>query len=46
MVLQVNTVRASEEPIPVYIKHWGTAVGRVVSAWEHNNTLQCVLELK
>ena len=46
MVRQVNTARASEEPIPVYIEHGGAAVGKVVSAWEHNNTLQCVLELK
>jgi hypothetical protein len=45
MVAQVNDARSRNEPIPVKIEHGGADVGRVVSAWNYNNTLQCVLEL-
>ena len=45
MVDQINESRTAGENIPVHIEHKGVQVGRVVSAWEHNNTLQCVLEL-
>jgi hypothetical protein len=45
MVEQVNSANRRGESIPVHIEHCGVGVGRVVSAWEHNNTLQCVLEL-
>ena len=45
MVQQINEARVAGENIPVHIEHKGVGVGRVVSAWEHNNTLQCVLEL-
>ena len=45
MVEQVNAANRKGEYIPVHIEHCGVGVGRVVSAWEHNNTLQCVLEL-
>jgi hypothetical protein len=44
MVSQINEARVSGERIPVHIEHKGVGVGHVVSAWEHNNTLQCVLE--
>lgn len=45
MVDQINESRTAGDNIPVHIEHKGVQVGRVVSAWEHNNTLQCVLEL-
>ena len=45
MVDQINESRATGTNIPVHIEHKGVQVGHVVSAWEHNNTLQCVLEL-
>lgn len=45
MVDQINETRAEGKAIPVHIEHKGIQVGNVVSAWEHNNTLQCVLEL-
>lgn len=45
MVDQINEARAAGERIPVHIEHKGVGVGHVVSAWEHNHTLQCVLEL-
>jgi hypothetical protein len=31
--------------LPVKIEHMGQAVGRVVSAWEHGNRLDCVFRL-
>ena len=45
MVRQVNEANEQGAHIPVLIEHGGAQVGRVVSAWEHNNTLQCVLEM-
>lgn len=45
MVQQVKTANDVGEPIPVHLEHKGIALGHVVSAWEHNGTLQCVLEL-
>ena len=45
MVTQVNAANSSGEPIPVHLEHKGIQLGHVVSAWEHNGTLQCVLEL-
>ena len=45
MVEQIGEARREGKEIPVHIEHKGVGVGRVVSAWEHNNTLQCVLEL-
>ena len=45
MVDQIGEARREGKEIPVHIEHKGVGVGRVVSAWEHNNTLQCVLEL-
>ena len=29
----------------MHIEHKGIAVGNVVSAWEHDQTMQCVLEI-
>ena len=31
--------------LPVKIEHTGTPVGRIVSAWEHGNRLDCVFRL-
>jgi hypothetical protein len=45
MVSQVRTANNIGEPIPVHLEHKGVQLGHVVSAWEHNGTLQCVLEL-
>jgi len=45
MVQQVEAANSKGQPIPVHLEHKGVPVGRVVSAWAHNNTLQCVLRL-
>ena len=45
MVRQVEAANSTGQPIPVHLEHKGGPVGRVVSAWAHNNTLQCVLRL-
>lgn len=45
MVRQVDDANKKSQPIPVHLEHKGVAVGRVVSAWAHNDTLQCVLQL-
>jgi len=46
MVEQVNEAKLEGREIPVLIEHKGTEVGKVVSAWEHNETLQCMLEIE
>lgn len=46
MVNQIEESKKAGEKIPVLIEHAGGAIGHVVSAWVHNNTLQCVLELQ
>ena len=45
MVEQIEQARLEGGKIPVHIEHKGVEVGRVVSAWEHGGTLQCVLEI-
>jgi hypothetical protein len=45
MVREINESTQRGEVIPVHIEHRGVQVGRVVSAWEHDKTMQCVLEL-
>ena len=45
MVGQIKGATLRGERIPVHIEHKGVGVGHVVSAWEHANTLQCVLEI-
>ena len=45
MVQQINDATGRGERIPVHIEHKGVGVGHVVSAWEHDRTLQCALEL-
>ena len=45
MLGQIESKQKTGETIPVHIEHKGVEVGRLVSAWEHAGTLQCVLEL-
>ena len=45
MVQQVDDANSRNQPIPVHLEHKGVQVGRVVSAWAHRDTLQCVLQL-
>jgi len=45
MVRQIDQCKSKGEKIPVKIEHTGDGIGHVVSAWIHNNTLQCILEL-
>jgi hypothetical protein len=45
MVQQVESANRSGQPIPVHLEHKGVPVGKVVSAWAHRDTLQCVLQL-
>lgn len=46
MVTQVNQAKREGRKIPVLMEHTGDSIGHVVSAWVHNNTLQCCLEVK
>ena len=45
MVHQVSEANRCGQGIPVKLEHSGTALGRVVSAWENRGTLECVLEI-
>lgn len=45
MVEQVDEAKRGGKEIPVMIEHKGAEVGKVVSAWEHEETLQCLLEI-
>jgi hypothetical protein len=45
MVRQVEQATRRAEKIPVHLEHKGVAVGHVVTAWAHKDTLQCVLKL-
>jgi len=45
MVRQVEEANRGAQKIPVHLEHKGVPVGHVESAWEHSDTLQCVLEL-
>jgi len=42
---QVNAANGRGEPMPVHVEHKGVAVGRVLTAWEHQGKLECVLQL-
>jgi len=46
MVQQIDEKKRKGENVPVLIEHTGGSIGHVVSAWIHNNTLQCILELE
>jgi hypothetical protein len=45
MIDQVNSANQQGKPTPVHVEHKGVKVGRVVTAWEHQGKLECVLEL-
>lgn len=45
MVEQVSDANARGQSIPVKLEHSGVALGRVVSAWVNQGTLDCVLEI-
>jgi hypothetical protein len=45
MVQQVARANTSGQSIPVKLEHTGVTLGRVVSAWENQGKLDCVLEI-
>ena len=45
MIRQIDEASTKGEPMPVHVEHKGVAVGRVLTAWEHNGALDCVLAL-
>ena len=45
MITQINDSNNRGEPMPVHVEHKGVRVGRVLTAWEHNGALDCVLAL-
>ena len=45
MVEQVEGANRQGRAISVHLEHKGVPVGKVVSAWAHRDTLQCVLQL-
>jgi hypothetical protein len=45
MISQINDSNSRGEPMPVHVEHKGVRVGRVLTAWEHNGALDCVLAL-
>ena len=45
MAAQIDRAITQGEPIPVKIEHAGVDIGRVLSAWEYNGELQCLLQL-
>lgn len=45
MVGQVNDANSKGVPIPVKLEHSGASLGRVVSAWQNQGRLECVLEV-
>lgn len=45
MIEQVEEANKKGEYIPVKLEHKGIDLGRVVTAWEHNGELQCLLEI-
>lgn len=45
MIQQINESARRGEPTPVHVEHKGVRVGRVLSAWEHQGALDCVLQL-
>ena len=45
MVTQIETANMQGNPIPVHVEHVGRQIGKVVSAWETNGRLDCVLAI-
>lgn len=45
MIQQIDESNNRGKPTPVHVEHKGIQVGRVLTAWEHNGALDCVLAL-
>ena len=45
MVTQIETAKLQGTPIPVHVEHVGLPIGTVISAWESNGRLDCVLSI-
>lgn len=45
MIVQVEDSNRQGTPMPVHVEHKGVCVGRVLTAWEHRGSLECVLAL-
>jgi hypothetical protein len=45
MITQVEDSNRKGDPMPVHVDHKGVCVGRVITAWEHQGSLECVLAL-
>lgn len=45
MVTQIETARLQGSPIPVKVEHVGLPIGTVVSGWEADGRLDCVLAI-
>ena len=45
MISQVESANSASSKIPVLVEHKGIEVGHVVSAWNHQGKLECVLAL-
>lgn len=45
MIQQVEEANKTKYKIPVHVEHKGIEIGHVVSAWEHQGKMECVLAL-
>lgn len=45
MIAQIESASGKASKIPVLVEHKGVEVGHVVSAWEYQGKLECVLAL-
>jgi hypothetical protein len=45
IIKQVDEANLSGKHIPVRIEHKGVDVGKVVSAWEFNGKIECILDI-
>ena len=45
MITQIEDSNRRGTPVPVHVEHKGVKVGRVITAWENQGKLECVLAL-
>jgi hypothetical protein len=45
MVRQIDDSKRKGEKIPVLLEHTGDGIGHVLSAWVHDKSLHCLLEM-
>jgi hypothetical protein len=45
MVRQIDEACVKGQHIPVRIEHKGVDLGKVVSAWEHDGKMECILDI-